>query len=85
GFASYNDNGEETIVGPGDVMYVRAGQSHAIGNPFKEPAVARPRSACRPPRPPRDKFCTRSAFPAHARRYARDSGAAAVHGRARPD
>ena len=39
GFASYNDNGEETIVGPGDVMYVRAGQSHGIGNPFKEPAV----------------------------------------------
>jgi mannose-6-phosphate isomerase-like protein (cupin superfamily) len=39
GWAMYNDNGEVTKVGPGDVMYVRAGQSHGIANPFKEPTL----------------------------------------------
>jgi len=39
GYALYNDNGVETVVGPGDVMYIPCGSKHAIANPYKEPAV----------------------------------------------
>jgi quercetin dioxygenase-like cupin family protein len=40
GYLEYNDEGEKSIVGPGDLMIVRAGGRHAMANPFKEPAFS---------------------------------------------
>ncbi|MBR2742075.1 MAG: cupin domain-containing protein [Clostridia bacterium] len=40
GYIIYNDNGVESLVGPGDVMIVRAGERHAMRNPFNEPAFS---------------------------------------------